>query len=170
VVVLSGHAIPHVTFDGSEERLAGYVGLPIDLNPYRKTYGASVPIAGVDVPSAGPYDIVFDTRSAGLAGPFTFRYWVNDVTPPKLRVSAKRRTIVITATDSGSGVDPSTLAVTVDGHAVKARGAAVLTLKATKGRHKVVVTASDYQEAKNMENVPPILPNTATLRTTVAVP
>jgi subtilisin family serine protease len=170
VVVLSGHAIPHVTFDGSEQRLAGYVGLPIDLNPYRKTYGASVPIAGVDVPSAGPYDIVFDTRSAGLAGPFTFRYWVNDVTPPKLRVSAKRRTIVITATDSGSGVDPSTLAVTVDGHAVKARGAAVLTLKATKGRHKVVVTASDYQEAKNMENVPPILPNTATLRTTVAVP
>jgi hypothetical protein len=29
--------------------------------------------------------------------------------------------------------------------------------------------ASDYQEAKNMENVPPILPNTATLRVTVVV-
>jgi hypothetical protein len=170
VVVLSGHAIPHVTFDGSEQRLAGYVGLPIDLNPYRKTYGASRPIAGVDVPSAGPYDIVFDTQSAGLAGPFSFHYWVNDVTPPKLRVSAKRRTILITATDAGSGVDPSTVAVTVDGHTVKARGTAVLTLKATKGRHKVVVTASDYQEAKNMENVPRILPNTATLRTTVVVP
>jgi hypothetical protein len=170
VVVLSGHAIPHVTFDGSEERLAGYVGLPIDLNPYRKTFGASVPIAGVDVPATGPYDIVLDTRSAGLAGPFTFRYWVNDVTPPKLRVSAKRRTIVVTATDAGSGVDPSTLAVTVDGRAVKTRGTAVLALAATRGRHKVVVTASDYQEAKNMENVPPILPNTATLRTSVVVP
>ena len=38
-----------------------------------------------------------------------------------------------------------------------------------KGRHKLVVVASDYQETKNMENVPPILPNTATLRTTLVV-
>jgi subtilisin family serine protease len=170
VVVLSGHAIPHVTFDSSEERLAGYVGLPIDLNPYRKSYGSSVPIAGVDVPATGPYDIVFDTRSASLAGPFTFRYWVNDVAPPKLHVSAKRGTIVVSATDAGSGVDPAAFVVTVDGHNLTTHGAAVLTLKTTKGRHKVVVTASDYQEAKNMENVPPILPNTARLRTTVVVP
>ena len=169
VVVLSGHATPHVTFDGSEERLAGYVGLPIDLNPYRKTYGASVPIAGVDVPAAGPYDIVFDTRSAGQAGPFTFRYWVNDVTPPKLSVSVKQRTIVVSATDAGSGVDPTTLAVTLDGRTVTTHGKVALRIKATKGRHKVVVNASDYQEAKNMEDVPPILPNTATLRATVVV-
>jgi hypothetical protein len=53
---------------------------------------------------------------------------------------------------------------------VTTHGAAVLNFNTTKGRHKVVVTASDYQEAKNMENVPPILPNTATLRTTVVVP
>jgi subtilisin family serine protease len=168
VVVLSGHATPHVTFDGSEDRLAGYVGLPLDLNPYRKTYGASVPIAGVDVPAAGLYDIVFDTRSASLAGPFTFRYWANDVTPPKLHVAARRRAIVVSATDAGSGVDPSTLVVTVDGHNVPAHGT-TFAIKATKGKHKVVVTASDYQESKNMENVPPILPNTATLRVTVAV-
>ncbi|MDX6426787.1 MAG: hypothetical protein QOD52_2192, partial [Gaiellaceae bacterium] len=93
-----------------------------------------------------------------------------DVTPPKLHVSAKRRSIVISATDAGSGVDPSTLAETVDGHPVKKHGSENLILKATKGRHKVVVTAADYQEAKNMENVPPILPNTATLRATVVVP
>jgi subtilisin family serine protease len=169
VVVLSGRARPHVTFDGSEERLAGYVGLPIDLNPYRKSYGVSVPVAGVDVPAAGAYNIVFDTRSTAQAGPFTFRYWVNDVTPPKLRVSAKRRSIVVSATDTGSGVDPASLLVTVDGRNVTTHGKAVLTLNATRGRHKVVVTASDYQEAKNMENVPRILPNTATLRATVVV-
>jgi subtilisin family serine protease len=169
VVVLSGHAKPHVTFDGSEDRLAGYVGLPLDLNPYRKTFGEPVPIAGVDVPAAGTYDIVFDTRSAAQAGGFTFRYWVNDVTPPKLRVTAKKETIVVAATDAGSGVDPSTLAVTVDGRAVATHGKVSLTIKATKGRHKVVVRASDYQEAKNMENVPPILPNTATLRVTAVV-
>jgi subtilisin family serine protease len=169
VVVLSGRATPHVTFDGSEERLAGYVGLPMDLNPYRKSYGEPVPIAGVDVPAAGAYDIVFDTRSAGQAGPFTFRYWVNDVTPPKLRAFVKRRTIVVSATDAGSGLDPATLSVTVDGRTVATHGKVGVKIKATKGRHKVVVTASDYQEAKNMENVPQILPNTATLRTTVVV-
>jgi subtilisin family serine protease len=169
VVVVSGRAAPHVTFDGSEERLAGYVGLPIDLNPYRKSYGASVPVAGVDVPAAGAYDIVFDTRSAAQAGPFTFRYWVNDVTPPTLHVSAKGRTIVVSATDAGSGVDPSTFVVTVGGRAVPTRGKTTVTIKAAKGPHKVVATASDYQEAKNMENVPPILPNTATLRVTAVV-
>jgi hypothetical protein len=168
VVVLSGRAWPHVTFDGSEQRLAGYVGLPIDLNPYRKSYGASVPVAGVDVPATGVYDVVFDTRSASQAGPFTFRYWVNDVTPPKLRVSVSRRTIVVSATDTGSGVDPATLVVRVDGRTVATHGKVRLTIKARKGRHKVVASASDYQEAKNMENVPPILPNTAT-RTVTAV-
>jgi hypothetical protein len=169
VVVLSGRASPHVTFDGSEERLAGYVGLPIDLNPYRKTYGEPIPVAGVDVPASGPYDIVFDTRSAAQAGPFSFRYWVNDVTPPKLRVSVKGRTILVSATDAGSGVDPSTFVVKVNGRVVPTHGKAAVTIKAAKGRHTVVATASDYQEAKNMENVPPILPNTATLRVTATV-
>jgi hypothetical protein len=118
---------------------------------------------------AGAYDIVFDTRASSQVGPFTFRYWVNDVKPPTLRVSGKRRAITISATDAGSGVDPATLVVTLDGHAVVTRGKTVLTIKATKGRHKIVVSASDYQEAKNMENVPPILPNTATLRAAVVV-
>jgi len=40
---------------------------------------------------------------------------------------------------------------------------------ASKGRHSLVVTASDYQEAKNMENVARILPNTRTLVTSVVV-
>ena len=30
------------------------------------------------------------------------------------------------------------------------------------GRHTLVFTAADYQELKNMENVPRILPNTTT--------
>jgi hypothetical protein len=32
------------------------------------------------------------------------------------------------------------------------------------GRHSLVFTAADYQELKNMENVPQILPNTRTFR------
>ena len=46
VVVTSGHVTPHVTFDGAEDHLVGYPGLPIDLNPYRQTYGSGVPVAG----------------------------------------------------------------------------------------------------------------------------
>ena len=80
------HAVPHVVFAGDENHLAGYPGLPIDLNPYGRTFGEARPVAGAVLPAPGVYDIVFDTRSAALAGPFTFRYWVNDMTPPTLRV------------------------------------------------------------------------------------
>ncbi len=45
-VVTSGRAVPHVTFDGLEDHLVGYTGLPIDLNPYRPTYGAHSRAAG----------------------------------------------------------------------------------------------------------------------------
>ena len=170
VVVLSGHAVPHVTFDGSEDRLAGNTGMPIDINPYREQFGTPVAVAGVDVPAPGAYDIVFDTRSAAQAGPFTFRYWVNDVTPPRVKVTPGRGQIAITATDAGSGFDPSSVTVQLDGRDAKSaiRGS-VVTVAASKGRHTVVVHASDYQETKNMENVPPILPNTATVTRTVAV-
>jgi subtilisin family serine protease len=170
VVVLSGRAVPHVTLDGSENRLVGNTGLPIDINPYREQFGTPVPVAGVDVPGAGAYDIVFDTRSAAQAGRFTFRYWVNDHTPPRVKVTPGRGKITLIVTDAGSGFDPSSVTVQLDGRATKvaARGN-VVTLDATKGRHTVVVRASDYQETKNMENVPPILPNTATVRRTVAV-
>ena len=86
VAVLSGSAIPHVVFAGDENHLTGFTGLPTDLNPYLETFGESRPVAGVDLPAPGSYEIVFDTRSASRAGPFTFRYWINDTTPPKLHV------------------------------------------------------------------------------------
>jgi hypothetical protein len=171
VVVLSGRVTPHVTFDGAEDHLAGYPGLPLDLNPYRDTYGRSVPTAGAVLPGPGAYDIVFDTQGAALAGPFTFRYWVNDVTPPRLKLHAVRGAIVVTATDSQSGVDPTSVVATLDGKAIdaKAKGGA-FRIAALPGRHTLAVRVSDYQEQKNMEDVPPTLPNTATLRATVRVP
>ena len=39
-----------------------------------------------------------------------------------------------------------------------------------RGTHALVFTVSDYQEAKNMENVTRILPNTRVLRATIRVP
>ena len=169
-VVTSGRAVPHVTFDGLEDHLVGYTGLPIDLNPYRPTYGVRVQAAGSVLPAPGAYDLVFDSRSRQAAGPFTFRYWVNDVTPPRLAATPATRAILVHATDSGSGVDPSSIVALVDGKAVKTTfTAGTIHIPATSGRHALVLQVGDFQEAKNMEDVAKILPNTATLRVTVRV-
>ena len=170
VAVLSGRAVPHVVLGADENRLAGYPGLPIDLNPYREQVGESRQIAGAVLPASGVYSIVFDTRSATAAGSFTFRFWIGDTTPPKLQLVSTRGAVVVSAIDSGSGVDPQSVRVTVDGHAVRPRWNGVeLTIPASRGRHKIALSVGDYQEAKNMEDVPPILPNTARLATTVTV-
>jgi hypothetical protein len=41
--------------------------------------------------------------------------------------------------------------------------------RVARGTHRIKVTASDYQETKNMEDVGPILPNTRTAQATVVV-
>jgi hypothetical protein len=169
-VTLSGRVVPHVVVDGGGNLLTGYAGLPTDLNPYRNLFGRDVPVAGAVLPAAGLYDVVFDTRSVAAAGPFTFRWWVNDVTPPKLRITSKAGGITVAATDTGSGVDPSSLLATLDGATVTPRFShGAFRIRAAKGSHKLVLQVGDYQESKNMEDVPPILPNTATLRATVNV-
>jgi hypothetical protein len=73
----------------------------------------------------------------------------------------------VRVTDAGSGVDPGSLHATLDGGGVAIRyrrGVATLSVGALRaGSHRLVFRASDYQEAKNMENTGPILPNTRTL-------
>jgi subtilisin family serine protease len=171
VAVLSGGAIPHVVFAGDENHLVGYPGLPINLNPYFQSFGESRPVAGAVLPSPGNYEIVFDTRSEVRAGPFKFRYWVNDTTPPELRVlRSAPGTIAVSITDAGSGVDAQSIRVTIDEKAAPVHiKNGKLVLQASAGSHRLVVTASDHQELKNMEDVAKIKPNTATLRRTVVV-
>jgi hypothetical protein len=171
VAVLSGRAVPHIVFGGDENHLAGYTALPLALNPYLSSYGTSRPISGAVLPASGPYDIVFESRSAAEAGPFTFRYWVNDTKPPALRVvGASGGRIVVAATDGGAGVDPASITVNVDGRSARTtfRNGRI-TIVAARGTHRLLVQASDYQESKNMEDVPKIRPNTAALTTTVRV-
>jgi subtilisin family serine protease len=153
---------PRLVAGGDENRLVGYTALPVDLNPYLG-FGRVEPVVGAVLAAPRAYDFVFDTPAGAKPGKFTFRVWVNDTSPPSIRaLPAPRGTIRLAVTDKGSGVDPASLAPKVDGglHAFTlARG--VLTLRNVRaGRHLVTLTASDYQEAKNMENVGPILPNT----------
>ena len=76
---------------GDERRLTGYAALPFNLNPYLRTFGDPVLASGTILPAAGAYDVVFDSPSAASAGEFSFRYWLNDTTPPTAALRTKSR-------------------------------------------------------------------------------
>ena len=162
---------PRLVLAGDENRLVGYTGIPVDLNPY-SDYGRVVPVVGAVSPARTAYDIVFDTPPGAKPGKFTFRLWVNDTTPPAVHVlKGKARTIRLSVTDAGSGVDRASLAPKVDGtlRGFTFANGVLLIRNVKPGKHTVTLTASDYQEAKNMENVGPILPNTRTFAAGVVV-
>ena len=113
-----------------------------------------------------------------LPGAYVLRSWVNDVTPPKVRlltrrVTAGRPTIIARVTDKGAGVDPLSLVIAYRRALVGAAvydpitGIALFPLpkaapKIPKGGTRVVVSASDFQEAKNVDSVGnEIMPNTS---------
>jgi hypothetical protein len=173
---------PRVVFAGDENRLTGNAGLPLAINPYLDSFGASRPVAAAIRPSAGSYDIVFDspavaTPSGKGPGRYTFRFWVNDVTPPTVRLltpsSRASSPLRLAVTDAGAGVDPSSLAATIDGKTAgvgySGGRAAIRLTNVDPGRHRLVLRVADYQELKNMENVPQILPNTRTFTATFRV-
>ena len=168
---------PRIVHAGNENRLTGFAALPFNLNPYLRGFEDPVLAAGVLRPGRGAYDVVFDGPSASTAGAFAFRYWVDDVKPPALsfrtRVVKRGALLTIRATDTGSGVDASSLVLQVDGRPRGARVAAgtirIPTAGLARGRHSLVLQLSDYQETRNNENVPRILPNTAFLRTSFTV-
>jgi hypothetical protein len=178
VAVLSGaHTSPRVVAAGNENRLTGNAGLPLVINPYIDSFGAPRPVAGAIRPGAGSFDVVFDTPRGTAPGAFTFRFWVNDIMPPSVRlltpVVKLHGNLQLAVADAGSGVDRESLTAKVDGKPVDvtyARGRALIGLiSAGRGTHRLVFQAADYQELKNMENVPRILPNTRTLAATFRV-
>jgi hypothetical protein len=173
------HVSPRLVRAESEDRLAGYPALPIRLNPYQPNYFELEPAVGVFRPAPGAYDLVFDTPNRRAAGAYTFRFWVNDTTPPAARLltrSAQRGgRLTLRLTDRGSGVDFNSLLAVVEGGYkrivyFRSRGLAQVELGTlSRGRHRLVFTASDYQESKNNENAGATLPNTRRLTTTFSV-
>jgi subtilisin family serine protease len=182
VAVIGGHHVsPRVVYAGDENRLTGFAGYPEVINPYIDSYGEARPVAAAIRPAAGSYDIVFDTPRGVVPGPFQFRFWIDDQTPPAVKLvstSAKRNgNLELTLTDGGSGVDPRSLTAMIDGkpaavtyEAGHAVDHALVSLRLVgPGRHALVFTTADYEELKNFENVLKILPNTRTLRTSFRV-
>ena len=167
---------PRLVAGDDENRVVGYTGIPASLNPYQGLSN-SEPVVGAVLPDPGTYDFVFDTPTDSKPGAFTFRFWVNDTTPPSIRLLGGKhmlgRPLRLAVHDSGSGVDPQSFQAKVEGKPVPlgyTNGVLSLRTKGLRpGRATLVVTASDYQETKNMEDVGPVLPNTRALRTTVTL-
>ena len=81
--------------------------------------------------------------------------------------------MVVAVTDRGSGIDPASLVVHVDGEERAGRfrpARSRLDARPRQGQPRAPVQVSDYQETRNMENVGRILPNTRILQTTFVVP
>jgi subtilisin family serine protease len=167
---------PRLVVAGDENRLLGFTALPVNNNPY-SDYGRVEPVVGAIMPAAGAYDIVFDTPAGAKPGKFTFRVWWNDVIRPSARLVARSfatgARIKVAVVDKGSGIDPGSIVAKIDG---RSRGfllqhnvVAIDGRRLGRGTHRLTFTVSDYQEAKNMENVGPILPNTRTIAASFTV-
>lgn len=168
---------PRVLVGLDENKLTGYAGLPFAANPYLPTFFTPVPVAGALSPAPGEYAVVFDSPTRAGAGAFRFRYWINDVTAPRLRLRSRAvergAPLLVGAVDRGSGIYEDSIDAVVDGGRVSAnfvRGLIrIPTASLSPGKHSLKLRVSDYQEAKNTENVARILPNTRTLIATVTI-
>jgi subtilisin family serine protease len=167
---------PRLVVAGDENRLTGFTALPVNDNPYQQ-FGRVEPVVGAIFPAPGAYDVVFDTPAGAKPGRFTFRVWMNDVTPPTAhlvaRVVRRGTPIRVAISDAGSGVDPGSIVFNVDASrpqfAFKRGVLSVPSTGLSPGTHRLRLIVSDYQEAKNMENVGPILPNTRAFTATIVV-
>ena len=168
---------PRVVAGLNENRLTGYAGLPVNHNPYMDDFREPVLAAGALSPAPGEYAIVFDSATVAGAGRFMFRFWVNDVTPPTVRLRSRTvpsgAPVLVAASDAGSGLYRASINASVDGDRVSAsfrKGViSIPTRGLARGTHRLHLSVSDIQETKNTENVARILPNTRTLAVTFRV-
>ncbi|MGZ4310012.1 MAG: hypothetical protein ACXVRG_11830, partial [Gaiellaceae bacterium] len=107
------------------------------------------------------------------AGPFTFRFWIDDTTPPSARLLTRivspGQPLRLRVGDRGSGVDPQSLVATVGGRTSRilyrpSTGVVELRVgRLAPGRHRLLFSVADYQETKNNEDGTRTLPNTRVL-------
>jgi minor extracellular serine protease Vpr len=165
-----------------ENTVQGFAGTPVDVNALTYDYLDPISAAGSSFPRQQTFYVAVDSgrdRFTGkrLAGPYLLRSWVNDVTPPSLkllttRVAAGRPTIVARSLDTQSGVDPLSLTIGYKGVLVGAAsydpisGIAVFPLPASAptlktGKITLGLESSDFEEAKNVDTTgTAIMPNT----------
>src|SRR5215210_6554573 len=178
-------SLVHPWFLGSpnERDVQGYAGTPVNVNELTFDFHVDLGAAGASFPKVQRFYVTVDSGAdpftgRQLPGRYVLRSWVNDVRPPSIRlvttrVAKGRPTIVARVTDKGAGVDPLSLVIAYRGVLVGAAlydpvsGLAIFPLPARAaklpvGRTRAVLSASDFQEAKNVNGIgDDILPNTA---------
>ncbi len=192
VEAAQGGSLVHPWFLGSpnERDVQGFAGTPVNGNLLMFDYRVDLGAAGASFPKQQRFWIAVDSGSdpfthKPLPGAYILRSWVNDVTPPSIRlltrrVAAGRPTIVARVTDKGAGVDPLSLVIGYRGALVGAAvydplsGIALFPLpraapRIPKGRTRMVVSGSDFQEAKNVNTSgDELMPNTSFRRLRIA--
>ena len=175
----------------NEDDVLGYMGTPVNVNAYMFDFRFDIGAAGQQYPRQGVYYLSVDSGRDRLtnkrgAGAYLLRSWVNDVRPPRLTVltrvvSAGRPMLVLRATDLGAGVDPFSIALNYGRVLIGAvaydpfSGLAFLPVPSAApalgaGRTPTISLASDYQEAKNLDQASANpLPNTAFSRARLSV-
>jgi hypothetical protein len=164
----------------NEDDVQGYPGTPVNVNGLTFEYQFDTGAAALDFPHAGRYYVVVDSRAdpytgAPLRGSYRLHSWRNDVKPPSLRfltprVSAGRPALAAIVRDKGAGVDPLSLVIGYRQVLLLAAlydpstGLAVWLLdgapKIPRGKTRLTVIGSDFQEAKNVDQAGGnILPN-----------
>lgn len=182
---------PFVLGSKDENDVQGYAGIPTNVNALTYDFNVDVGAAGSQFPRIQQFFISVDSRSdpftnKPLPGKYLLNSWVNDLTPPAMRllttrVTAGRPLIVAQAVDTQSGVDPLSLVFNYNRALIGASaydplsGIVLFGLppqapKLKPGTTKTIMEASDYQEAKNIDTIgPAILPNTAFRRSKLTV-
>jgi minor extracellular serine protease Vpr len=166
-----------------ERDVQGASGTPINVNGYMFDFNVDIGAAGATFPRQQRFYVSVDSGSDQFTdrpfpGNYILRSWQNDLKPPRIkllttRVGAGRPTIVARALDAKSGVDPLSLVISYRRVLVGAAlydpfsGLAIFPLPASAraippGRTPALVSASDYQETKNVNTISDqIMPNTA---------
>jgi minor extracellular serine protease Vpr len=166
----------------NERTVQGYAGTPVNVNELMPDWHSDVGAAGASFPKLTTFYVAVDSGAdpfthRSLAGAYRLRSWVNDVRPPSVRllttrVGAGRPTIVARVQDAGAGVDPLSLTLAYRGVLVGASeydpstGLTLFPLprearQLPAGVTHAVISASDYQEGKNINSVgDEIFPNT----------
>jgi minor extracellular serine protease Vpr len=182
---------PFVLGSKDENDVQGYGGIPIDVNALTFDSNFDIGAAGAEYPRLQRFYVSVDSRADPYTdkpqnGRYLLNAWVDDVTPPSVRILTKRVTagrplIVAEAVDGGSGVDPLSLVIGYNRALVGASeydpstGLAVFGLptaapKLNPGKTELDLRVSDYQEAKNIDTPgDDLLPNTAFAATKLTV-
>ena len=149
---------------GRREPAARRDRAPVQRESVPPGFGVPIRVAGAVLPAPGDYDVVFDSGTAAGSRPVHLPLLDrrHDAAAPEADLDARRTAACASRSDNGAGIDPvfvQRLRRRIHAGVCKLRRGATGSRrrsKAAPARTAIAsrVRVSDYQESKNMENVP----------------